>query len=383
MSEFNTKPLNEIINLIIDNVYYQTMGIDVAIPYIIGAPGAGKTATVNSMTNELGWGLVSTHFALKPLEETGGIPQFERVEINGKDELATIWSFPDIMKNIYKMSEKHEVVIWLLDDMHLCGAVHAALLYELLTERKLREFKLPKNVGIVMAGNHGSSKAGAKTQFSAIINRCCLYPIHTEYSSWRKNFAIGNNIHPSILSFLGNDMHQQFFHEEEQVETPWGSPRSWTRFSNTLRCMEQRNNNSQIQTDWLIYVTSGHVSKEAASSFANYYQIFMKFDIDKILANIDGYKLPESNIDKYALVFASIEFYCSNEHYKTHSSNFGKLLIKIGEQNPDLVLVSLTTILDYERILGKKSVVIELLDHLRKIDPTFTQSLIKELKDVM
>lgn len=379
----NSKPITDVINnCVIDNIYYQTMGVDVAIPYIIGAPGGGKTASISTLTDQQSWGLLSTHFALKPIEESGGIPQFENITINNEEVLATKWSFPDIMKNLYIMAEQHEIVVWLLDDMHLAGSIHLALLYELLTERKLREFKLPDNVAIVMAGNHGSSKAGAKTQFSAIVNRCVFFPIYSDFQQWKINFAIPNNVHNAIISFLENDQYNGFFHEEEQVDTPWGSPRAWTRFSNTLKCMEQRNNNSTVKTDWLLYGCAGHVSKEAASAFSTYYQIFMKFNIKDIFTKIDKYTLPENPVDKYALAFASINYFIDGDNYKKYLTEFCKLVIKYNQNHPDLSLMIMHSVLEYESALNKRNILKNMLVELHKIEPGSTTKLIAELKEV-
>src|SRR6056297_1690353 len=247
-----TKELNDAVQMVINNAYLQIQKIDIAPPYLAGAPGAGKTYSIHDICTEFNWGMVSTHFALKPLEELSGIPQFTKVKVGDEEKLGTIWSYPDVMGNLFKLSTQHEMVIWLLDDIHLCGSVHMSLLYELLTERKLKDHKLPDNIAIVLAGNFGNNKAGAKTMFSAIMNRITMLPIFTSYEGWKNNFAIRNEVHLGIQSFLGNDRYQQFFHEDEQVDTSWGSPRSWTRLSNIIKAMEQWN--EKITDDDSLYI---------------------------------------------------------------------------------------------------------------------------------
>jgi len=111
------------------------------------------------------------------------------------------------------------------------------LLYELFTERSLRGYQIPQNCAMVMAGNT-SSKSGAKSMFSAIINRCVMMPVFTDFNGWKTNFALKENIHPGVISFLGNAQYQKFFHEDEQIDVAWGSPRSWTRFANEIKSRE-------------------------------------------------------------------------------------------------------------------------------------------------
>ena len=381
----NSKALNEVIEITMNNCYLQVQGIDVAVPYITGAPGGGKTASIKSMCEQYNWGLVSTHFALKPLEETGGIPQFENVTIGGENVLATTWSFPDIMKQLYLTAEKYQgenqMVIWLLDDMHLCSAVHNAMLYELLTERKLREFKIPDNVALVLAGNHASNKAGAKTMFSAIINRVAIMPIYSSFENWKNNFAIQNKIHPAIISFLENNQYRQFFHEEEQVDVPWGSPRSWSRLSNVM-CQYESWYNKMMRDDMSLYMATSHIGKDGSSEFNQYYQIFSKFDIPSILKKVDDYKLPENPIDRYALAYALTSHYCNESNKNSIIQEFAKIMYKYINTYEDLGLMMIHEILNIEKVLKNSNLFIKLAAKLNEIEPGITKKLIGEVKNV-
>jgi len=376
-----TKEINDVMQLVVSNVYMQTNNIDVAYPYVAGAPGGGKTTALTELCNQLKWGLISTHFALKPLEETGGIPQFENIDIGGKNTLATIWSFPDIMKQLYLEAEKYKIVIWLLDDIHLCTSVHMAMLYELLTERKLRDYKIPKNVAIVLAGNHSDNKAGAKTMFSAIINRVMLLPVYTSYNNWKTKFAIKNKVHPAIISFFGNSKFEQFFHEEEQVDSPWGSPRSWTRFSNLISQLEKWKK-KELASDELLYLSQAHVSKEASSEFLQYYKIFMKFDVKKILTNAESFELPESGVDQYAMLFALCTYYSSLKDPNEIVKPISKILYKYITDAPDLGVMAIHEIIDIEKALNKRNLYLKLADELNAIEPGLTFRLLKEINDV-
>jgi len=121
------------------------------------------------------------------------------------------------------------------------------LLYELFTERTLRGYQIPKNCAMMMAGN-ASSKSGAKSMFSAIINRCVMMPVYTDFDGWKTNFALREDVkvHAAVVSFLGNSQYQKFFHEEEQVDVAWGSPRSWTRFANEIKSREEAHKKQSV-----------------------------------------------------------------------------------------------------------------------------------------
>jgi len=380
----NSKALHEVINEVLWNCHLQTQGIDVGIPFICGAPGGGKTASIHYLSKEYGFGVVSTHIALKPIEETGGIPQFDTIMINGKPVLGTIWSFPDIMKTLYDMSElkKDSIVVWLLDDAHLLSPIHMGLLYELFTERSLRGYQIPKNCAMVMAGNT-SSKSGAKSMFSAIINRCVLMPVYTDFNGWKNNFALKEEtrVHPAFVSFLGHQQYQKFFHEEEQVDVAWGSPRSWTRFANEVKLREEFHKKI-ISTDVCLYLGTGYVGKEGASEFTTYYKIYSEFDIDNILANYKEYNLPPDNVKMYALAYALTTNYIGRSDRDKFLPNISHLIGLFMKEASELSIMMIKEIRQFEKISNKKNILNKIIMQLQKTEPDLTRSTLKEIVDI-
>jgi hypothetical protein len=383
------KEINDAFKLVITNCELQKQsintGLDVAPIYLAGAPGGGKTqglsnSTKQYSTKDYNIKIWSTHFPLKPYEEMSGIPQFWERNKNDKTILSTRWSEPDIIGELDEASKDCDLLIWLLDDMHLLSSIHMGLLYELLTERKIRDYYIPNNCGMVLAGNFGSNKAGSKTLFSAIINRVSLMNVYTSYNSWKKNFALKNDINYSIVSFLGNERYQQFFHEEEQVDSPWGSPRSWTRLANMISAMT--NWYGEISDSDCLVLSQGHVSKNAASEFFQYYKILNKFDIDDILRNSKSFKLPNDTIDKYALAYSLCNHLGSIKDRKSINKSFAEILLKYIYDVPDLGTMIVHELLDMERIMNKRSIYLDIQKEIAKIDPNGTSKLLEELSGV-
>lgn len=378
LDETSYVSLEEGIKLAMENTYLQMNKFDVGIPYIAGIPGGGKTAAISQLCQKANWNLFSVHFALKPIEENSGIPNFIDIEVNGEIKPGTVWSMPDIIVECHKMA-KEKPVILLLDDIHLCSPTHMALLYELFTERKIREYHLPENCGIILAGNHGSNKAGAKAMFSAIINRVALLPIQTTVDEWKRNYAIQNDVHSAIVSFLSKDQFKQFAHEEENMADPWSSFRSWSRLSTEMKAREQWTK-KKLNVSSLLYLASAYVSKTAAQEFVKYYKIFMEFDIAKIFQEVDDYELPESMINKYALAFAANSYYCSSPT-KANVEPFAKLISKFISDSPDLGMSILHEIIETEKIV-KKRLFIPLTTTINKYHPGITDELLKTIKQV-
>jgi len=337
LSKISSKPLHEVMPIVQLQVALQLCNIDVAVPYIVGAPGGAKTAFINKMCREAGWNLAAVHFALNPIEEIGGLPLFNKVEFNGKQIDGTSWSLPDMLSKLYEIASNGKPTVFFLDDYHLCSPGHMSLGFEMFTERKLRGFKIPDNVGFVLAGN-SSSKAGAKTIFSAIVNRCAMFPTHLSFDYWKENYAlksgeeimnlktadvpvdmsaimakalsgVENGISPKIVSFLSNEKYQKYFHEDEQVSQSWSSPRSWSRLSNMLVAMTAVNGN--LTLDEILYVAGGHVSNEAASDYAQYDLFFAKLELDKVFDDRKPIDIPSNMADRYIYIMASVAEFMS------------------------------------------------------------------------
>ncbi len=382
MGNLLKKEINEAIQIAIDNCYLQINNIDVQIPYLIGSPGGGKTQCIHQLSAKIEkCNVISTHFAITPYEEHSGIPQFTNFQINGKETIGTIWSFPAIMKRLFELSENSNMVIWLLDDMHLCGSVHMALLYELLTERKLRDYNLPNNVAIILAGNHGHNKAGSKTMFSAIVNRIFMMPIFTSLEGWRQNFAIKFNVHVAVQSFLKNSKYEMFLNEDEQTDTPWGSPRSWTRFANFLSVREQWANKKQLDESDVLYIAQGHVSEIAASEFVLYYKIFTKFNVPKIISEYRIFNLPDTTIDQYALAYAICSHFGSVENIKDIIVPLANIIYNYIKESPDLGTIIIREIIDFEKISNKRNISINLIKELNNIEPGITSNIVQEIQN--
>lgn len=376
-----TMPLSKVIQHVANSCQLQSLGHDVAIPYLAGTPGGGKTSILYDMCKQNNWNLINVHFALKPIEETGGIPTIQKITINGKETLGTEWSIPDLIIKINELSEQHQLVVINLDDSHLLTPIHMAVLYELLTERSMRGFKIAQNAAFTMAGNFGSNKAGAKNMFSGIMNRICLYPIVADFDGWKNNFAIKNNVHRSVISFLQNNIYRKYFHEDEQIDSPWASPRAWTRLS-TLITQYEYAFGKYIDSEELLYIATGHVGKSAAGEFNTYYQIYSKFDISSILQSAENYELPEELRDRYALAYSLISYCLGVEKFKTIAKPFAHLVYKFINKQRDLAVMMILDLLHTESYLKRRNLFIDFHTSLEQISENTCEDFLNEITKI-
>jgi hypothetical protein len=387
------RPLRDALRFLFGNAYLQIkQPKSVAIPFLRGKPGAGKTYSITETCNKSGWGFLSTHFAVKPIEETGGIPQFKPIKINDKEAIGTVWSIPDIIVTLYDLCSKHEYNIWLLDDSHLLSPMHMTLMYELLTERSIRGYKLPDNLALCLAGNT-SNKAGAKTLFSAIVNRVIFIDIYTPFNHWKEDFAVPNNINPTVVSFLQYETNSRYFHEEEKTDKPWGSPRSWTNLANMIDGLLSLK--YELTSQDILYLAQGHIG-DGASEFTTYWEIYSKFNFGQILNQVNSNQFNISKLsgyEQYVLTMGLTKYYINKVCSKTDNNNlqqspkkyyhntFAKFLIMLLNEYEDLSLLSLRECWIHEKEL-KKRFMQTLFDEIFKLDKQVVPNLRKFIKEV-
>lgn len=308
----NTIPLHKAIEFSLLQPDMRKKGIEGNVPYIVSAPGAGKTKMLQAEIKKRKWGHLTYTPGLERVEKFGGIPDFYRPDEKDKMNLHTVWSKPEMICHIDNLakSNNYEHIVVLFDDWHLCPSNIQQIGFELFTHYSLNSHKVPDNVSFVLAGNEKSA-AGAKVQMSAIRNRCTMLFAEPDVKYWITNFAIPNKIHNAGLSFFNYNEYQKYFHEEESTSKQWASPRSWTSAFNKLKYVENLKEEGMLKYDQsqLVAMIEGDVGPEATSAFLSYYNIYMNINAKQIFQT-GKFKIPEKSLMRYA--FASA---CSDEFF--------------------------------------------------------------------
>lgn len=358
--EFNNeRPLHDVVEELMFEFKHRnprTNATRMAIPYIMGAPGGGKTEKLRHVAETNGWGYKFTHISLKAVEELTGLPQFEEVEVAGKLYTGTKWSLPDEITDLYKLSQKYKNsgVLWILDDFHLAGRDQLNICFELFTEYNLKGYAIPENVHIILSGNPGPM-AGAKSSLSAVVNRIAYYPVKTDFKQW-KAWAVGNDVHPSVISFLSADNNARYFHEEESNKQPWASPREWTYFSESLKLAQMRSYPNEPNQYDIGYLAAGRVGNDAAGEFTRYHMLYQKVNTPAIFDGKIKLVLPQGLQDQYILCVACAHEYsrrytnskASLEYRKSALDTITKLLeLAVNDGSPDNCIIIMKEIIDF------------------------------------
>ncbi len=354
------RAITSVLNLVQGSCALQFQNKDVAIPYLQGLPGLGKTMILADLFKRLDWNMQHIHFALLPIEDLSGIPQFTPVDEEtitkfnlDKDTVGTSWSLPALITSVYETAKNGKPTVMFLDDFHLCSPAHLELMFEMFTEGTLRGFPFPPNVAFVLAGND-SAKSGAKVQFAAIGNRLASYPVSIDFDAWRA-YAAKSGVNEKIVAFLSKDVNRKHIQEPELVNEPFGSARSWTRFSSLLNPLEEFAKNG-ISTADLLYISKSHIGSEAASKFVSFYKLFSAVNTVAMFKGQIPIDVPTEMDKSYIFMMAccaefsnaiTAQYVNKNKVFpvQEYYNIMGKILIAIGKTNKDLALVGIKEIL--------------------------------------
>jgi len=399
--EENKKEIDVVVeSLVMPSIWLQTAGKDVAIPYLQGDPGCGKTAVLYAIREKYNFNLYHCRFSMIPIEDISGIPQIKELSeeaarlsnISGK-VYGTNWTMPELVSDIYEAASDGKPTIVFLDDFHLCSPSHSQYGFDLFSERKLRQYQLPSNIAFVLAGNT-STKSGAKQLLAAVGNRCAMYPVYMDFEYWKKNYAIPNRVNSKVLSFLSRSSNTRFCSETEVMNEPWGSFRAWTRFATLLSALESLPEYKRgVKQSVLLYMATGHIGAEGATAFATYYNLFSNIDTEAIFLKNAKIEVPNEADKTYIFCMA-----CCSELYQGFYKSFiekdtkfkidkyyekmAEIIIAISKSSRDMAIVTLRDIIDNSQSFGKSiAPAIRIRREIERLDKGEFKSLMDRLDE--
>lgn len=269
--------------LIKANLQAQIKGVDLLPICLYGQRGLGKTSTIAGITEEIGAKLYTVSIPSKNLEFFSGLPNFNdasdlaKYSISGtKSVQGTTWTASELIANANHIAEQHGSCVLLLDDLHKLTQSSSTIMYQLLLDKSLGDFRLHPKVAIITAMNDTES-AGFSGMESPILDRLSLIKADYNHEYWMKHF--GSKLHYLVASFL--KANPQFAIETESTSTESSaSPRSWTYFSNNLELFDR-----DFITQNISVLASQFISKEATEAFQKHTIYFNSMDFTSIVKN--------------------------------------------------------------------------------------------------
>ena len=194
--------------------------------FLWGPPGIGKSELVASIAEELGGVTVDLRLGQMEPTDIRGIPFYNKD--SGKMDWAPPIDLPD-----EEMASQYPVVVLFLDEMNQAAPAVQGSAFQLILNRRIGKYHLPKNVVIVAAGNRDSDKGISYRMPTPLANRFVHLEMRPDFESWQQ-WAVNNRIHKDVVGYLSFAKQDLYDFDPRSSGRSFATPRSWTFVSELL-----------------------------------------------------------------------------------------------------------------------------------------------------
>jgi MoxR-like ATPase len=266
--------------------------------FIWGGPGIGKSAVVRQLAEDMTVPLHDVRALLLDPVDLRGLPF---LDADGRSK----WATPEFLP-------QDGAGILFLDELNAAPAMVQASCYQLVLDRKLGEYTLPKGWAIVAAGNRDSDRAVTTRMPTPLRNRFVHLEFEVDLQEWSE-WAIEAGIRPEVIAFLR--FRQELLSAFDRDANAFPSPRSWEFVSRILDAMPEQSVEHEL--------FAGTVGAGAATEFSAFLKTFRELpNIDAILLNPLKEPVPENAAAQYAV--ASALAHCATD------TNFDRICTYLG-----------------------------------------------------
>ncbi|MBE5963022.1 MAG: AAA family ATPase [Lachnospiraceae bacterium] len=264
---------------------------------LIGPPGIGKTAIMEQVAREAGINLVAYTITHHTRQSAIGLPFIEKKMYDGKEYSVTEYTMSEIIGTVYDKIESTGIKegILFIDEINCVSETLAPTMLQFLQGKTFGSHKVPEGFVIVAAGNPPEYNKSVKEFDIVTLDRVKKIEVAEDFAVW-KEYAYKQGIHPAILSYL-EIKKENFYSIETTVDgKSFVTARGWEDLSEILYLYGELG----IEADEeLIIQYVQH--KKIAKDFANYLDLFMKYEsdykVDEILEGVFPEELTERLCD--------------------------------------------------------------------------------------
>lgn len=186
-----------------------------------GPSGVGKSEGIQQACEEEGGVLVDIRAS-----------QYESVDFRGIPDIqlgSTVWNMPATVpfKGNPKFDEDGPTIFLFLDELNSAEPSTAAVMYQLINDRRIGEHTLMDNVVIIAAGNRESDR-GVTNKFPApLANRMTHAELIPDVKAWSA-WAGGAGVSPVLIGFLNFRAGLLHTFDPNKPEKVFATPRTWS-----------------------------------------------------------------------------------------------------------------------------------------------------------
>jgi len=180
-----------------------------------GPPGVGKSQMIAQVAESHSVPLIDIRLSQMEPSDLRGIP------FKVKDMVE--WAVPAMLPNVKKHGENG---ILFLDEITSAPPSVSAAAYQLILDRKLGDYEVPKGWAIFAAGNRQGDRGVTYSMPAPLANRFSHYEVDINLDDWVA-WAYAHEIDERIIAFLRFRQDLLFEFDAAQNPVAFPSPRSW------------------------------------------------------------------------------------------------------------------------------------------------------------
>ena len=308
---------------ILDSLWNGKAAPDKLPPLMVwGAPGLGKSTIIRELAKAYGVNFIDVRLAQREPVDVRGLPVPTE---NGVEwQVSAEWPRDPKSKGII-----------LFDELTAADRSLQVAAYEFILDRRLGDlYEVPDGWYICAAGNRTADRAVSTTMSSALANRFLHVELESNADNWLE-WAVKNEIHPSVSGFVRFRPAMLFNQENENLERGWPTPRSWERVSTMLKVLPDDEN-------LIRHTVYGLVGNRAGVEFLAFHKTAQNLSVKEMMLGKSKVSIPQKADLRYALC-SGVAYYIwrgqNEEESQALLDGFFRISLELGSDFAAMLMI--------------------------------------------
>ena len=216
--------------------------------FLWGPPGIGKSDIVKQIGEDADREVIDVRLALWEPTDIKGIPYYNA------DAGKMVWAPPAELP-----TDPESTALIFLDELNSAPPAVQAAAYQLILNRRVGTYKLPKGVDIVAAGNREGDRGVTYRMPAPLANRFVHLEMKVDFDDFQ-DWATLNKVHPDVVGYVGFAKQDLYDFDPKSPSKSFATPRSWVFVSDLL-------SDDDVDNDTLATLIAGAVGDGLANKF--------------------------------------------------------------------------------------------------------------------
>jgi len=260
--------------------------------FLWGPPGIGKSELVEGITKELSGLMIDMRLGQMEPTDIRGIPFYNKEK--GVMDWAPPVELPD-----EETASQYPIVVLFMDELNSAPPSVQSAAYQLILNRRIGKYHLPKNVVMVAAGNRESDKGVTYRMPTPLANRFLHQEMKVDFASYQE-WAVKNKIHKDVVGYLSFAKQDLYDFDAKSASRAFATPRTWTFVSQLLEDDDGDN-------DTLTNLIAGTVGEGLAVKFMAHRKVSSKMPNP---ADVLSGKVKDLNVKEVSAMYSLVISMC-------------------------------------------------------------------------